>query len=74
MKKVFRMKDLDCANCANKMERSIQKIEGITQCSVNFLMQKMVLEIDDSADERAVLSAVKMAVKKVEPDTEIVGL
>ena len=74
MKKVYKMKDLDCANCAAKMERGISLIEGVKACSVNFIMQKLVLEIDDTADINAVLSAVKAAVKKVEPDTEIVGL
>ena len=74
MKKVFRMKDLDCAHCAAKMERNISKLNGVKECSVNFMMQKLVLEIADDADANALFSAIKAEVKKVEPDCEIVGL
>ena len=74
MKKVYRMKDLDCANCAAKMERGIAKINGVKECSVNFMLQRLSLEIDDSADLATVLGEVKAAVKRVEPDTEIIGL
>jgi copper chaperone CopZ len=68
------MKDLDCANCAAKMERGIAKINGVKECSVNFMLQRLSLEIDDSADLATVLGEVKAAVKRVEPDTEIIGL
>jgi copper chaperone CopZ len=74
MKKVYRMKDLDCANCAAKMERGIAKINGVKECSVNFMLQRLSLEIDDSADLATVLGEVKAVVKRVEPDTEIIGL
>ena len=74
MKKVYRMKDLDCANCAAKMERGISKINGVKECSVNFMLQRLSLEIDDSADLATVLGEVKAVVKRVEPDTEIIGL
>ncbi len=74
MKKIFKMQNLDCANCAAKMERNIEKIDGITACNVNFIMQKLTLEIADGADVDAVFSAVKAAVKKVDSDTQIIGL
>lgn len=74
MKRVYRMKDLDCANCAAKMERGISAIDGVKACTVNFIMQKLTLEIDDGADVTAVLAAVRAAVKRVEPDTDIIGL
>lgn len=74
MKKIYRLKDLDCANCAAKMERNIAKLNGIKECSVNFIMQKMTLEIEDTADTNAVLAEVKNVCKKVEPDCEIIGL
>ena len=48
MKKIFKLEDLDCANCAAKMERSIAKIDGVTQVNVNFLTQKMTIEADDA--------------------------
>ena len=74
MKKVFRMKDLDCAHCAAKMERNISKLNGVKECAVNFMMQKLVLEIEDGIDETALFSAIKAEVKKVEPDCEVIGL
>lgn len=73
MKKVFRLKDLDCANCAAKMERNIAKIEGVTNVNVNFIAQKLTIEGDDSCFDEI---KIKMAAvcKKIEPDCEILGL
>ena len=48
MKKVFEMEDLDCANCAAKMEDAIRKIEGVTYCSISFMAQRMTIEADDA--------------------------
>ncbi|MEG1968229.1 MAG: cation transporter [Clostridia bacterium] len=67
MKKVFKLKDLDCANCAAKMEAAIQKISGVTACTVNFMTQKMSLEAADESFEQ-VLHEAKAVIKKVEPD------
>ena len=71
MKKTFKMVDLDCANCAAKMEEAIKKIDGVTNASVNFMTQKMTLEADDARFDAIVKEAVKIC-KKVEPDCEIV--
>ncbi len=71
MKKTFRMMDLDCANCAAKMERAIQNIDGVTSATVSFMTQKLTLEADDARFDQIVKEAVK-ACKKVEPDCEIV--
>ena len=71
MKKTYRMIDLDCANCAAKMEEAVRRIEGVTHASVNFMTQKMTIEGDDARFEEIVKAAVK-ACKKVEPDCEIV--
>ena len=71
MKKTFPMIDLDCANCAAKMERAIQNIDGVTGATVSFLTQKLTLEADDARFDQIVKEAVK-ACKKVEPDCEIV--
>ena len=71
MKKTFKLIDLDCANCARKMEDAIRKIDGVTDVSVNFLTQKMVLEAEDDKFDAALKSAVK-ACQKVEPDCQIV--
>ena len=70
MKKVFKLEDLDCANCAARMERSIAKIEGVDAVSISFLSQRMTLEADESRFEE-ILDQVVKACKKVEPDCKI---
>lgn len=71
MKKTFKLIDLDCANCAAKMETAIKKIDGVTDASVSFMSQKMTIEADDAKFDDIVKEAVKVC-KKVEPDCEIV--
>ena len=71
MKKVYKMEDLDCANCAAKMEAAISKIEGVHSCSISFMAQKMTLECEEAQLE-AILKKAQAAVKKVEPDCRIV--
>lgn len=71
MKKTFKLIDLDCANCAAKMEAAIKKIDGVTAASVSFMSQKMTIEADDAVFDKVVEQAVK-ACKKVEPDCEVV--
>ena len=67
----FKLIDLDCANCAAKMETAIQKIDGVTDASVSFLTQKMTIEAEESRFDGIMKQVVK-ACKKVEPDCEIV--
>lgn len=71
MKKTFKLVDLDCANCAAKMEEAIKKIDGVTNASVNFMTQKMTIDADDARFDDVVKEAVKVC-KKVEPDCEII--
>lgn len=71
MKKKFKLIDLDCANCAAKMEEAIKKIAGVTDASVNFMMQKMTIEAPDEEFDRVVDEAVKV-IAKVEPDCQVV--
>lgn len=71
MKKVFKIQDLDCAHCAAKMELAISKLEGVNSVSINFLMQKMTLDADDAVFDDVLKKAVK-AIKKVEPDCNVV--
>ena len=71
MKKVFKLIDLDCANCAAKMERAINQIDGVQKATVSFMAQKLTLEADDARFDEIVKEAVK-CVKKVEPDCEVV--
>ena len=69
MKKTFKLIDLDCANCAAKMETAIKKLPGVTDASVSFMAQKMTIEADDVD---AVMIDVVKCCRKVEPDCEIV--
>ena len=71
MKKVFKVKDLDCANCAAKVEEGIKKLPGITDAKVNFLTQKMTIE-SDTDDFGALMDSVVKLCKKIEPDMEII--
>lgn len=71
MKKVFKMVDLDCANCAAKMENAIAKIDGVQKVTVSFLAQKMTLEADDARFDEIVKEMLK-CVRKVEPDCEVI--
>ena len=71
MKKVFKMQDLDCANCAAKMEAAIAKIEGVEKASVNFMTQKLTLDAEDARLE-SVLDEAERIIKKIEPDCVLV--
>ncbi|MCX4350985.1 MAG: cation transporter [Lachnospiraceae bacterium] len=70
MKKKFKLEDLDCANCAAKMEDAIKKIEGVNDASVSFLAQKMTIDAqDDMFDD--IMKEVISVCAKVEPDCKI---
>lgn len=71
MRKVFKMIDLDCANCAAKMENAILKIDGVIDASVSFMTQKLTIEADEKDFPRIMKEAVR-CVKKIEPDCEVV--
>ncbi|HIU59126.1 MAG TPA: cation transporter [Candidatus Scatosoma pullistercoris] len=71
MKKVYKLEDLDCANCAAKMERAIAKIEGVESVRVSFLSQRMTLEAEESKMEEILDQAVKVC-KRIEPDCKII--
>ena len=71
MKKVIRLEDLDCANCAAKMEDAANKTAGVSNATVSFMTQKMKVEFDEGADEKAVMKQVLKNCRKVEDDCEI---
>lgn len=71
MKKVFKLEDLDCAHCAQKMEDGIAKIDGVNKVSVNFMMQKMTLDADDARFDEILKEAVEIC-KGIEPDCTII--
>ena len=70
MKKKFDLLDLDCANCAAKIEAAIKKIDGVNDASVSFMTQKLMVDAEDSRFEEILKQIVK-ACKKVEPDCTI---
>lgn len=71
MKKTYRLEELDCANCAAKMEDAVKKIEGVTFASISFLTQKLTIEADDAVFDE-ILKKAQAAITKIERDCRIV--
>lgn len=71
MKKIYILEELDCANCAAKIEEGINKIDGVNKAAVSFLSKKLVLDAEDSKME-AVAAQAKKLIKKLEPDVEMI--
>ena len=67
MKKKFKLQDLDCANCAAKMEEAIKRIEGVADANVSFMTQKMTIEAEESRFDEIMKEVVGVC-RKVEPD------
>ena len=70
MKKTYKI-EVDCANCANKMQEAAKKTSGVKDCVVNFMMLKMNVEFEDGVDTASVMNEVLKNCKKVESDCEI---
>lgn len=70
MKKTYKI-EVDCANCANKMEEAAKRTAGVKDATVNFMMLKMNVEFEDGQDPKAVMKEVLKSCKKVEDDCEI---
>ncbi|MEG0751977.1 MAG: heavy metal-associated domain-containing protein [Oscillospiraceae bacterium] len=70
MKKTFKLRELDCANCAAEMERSISKIDGVISVAISFMTQKLNIEADEAHFDEIMQSVVK-ACKKIEPDCTV---
>ena len=70
MKTKFKLQDLDCANCAAKMEEAIKKIAGVSDASVSFMTQKMMIDAEDGRFDEIMEEVVKVC-RKVEPDCKI---
>ena len=69
MKKRYKF-EVDCANCAAKVEEAVKKIDGVNDATVNFMAQKMVLDADDARFDKILKEVIAVA-KKVEPDCEL---
>lgn len=70
MKKTYKI-DVDCANCANKMEQAAKNTDGVKDATVNFMMLKMIVEFEEGADPKKVMKDVQKNCKVVEDDCEI---
>lgn len=70
MKKTYKI-EVDCANCANKMEEATKKTAGVKDATVNFMTLKMIVEFEEGVDVKAVMQEVLANCKKVEDDCEI---
>jgi copper chaperone CopZ len=71
MKKKYRLEDLDCANCAAKMEAAIRKINGVNDVNVDFMMQKLTIDADDALFD-SIMDQVVRVCAKVEPDCRVI--
>ena len=71
MKKVYNLDEVDCANCAAKMQAAIEKIDGVNMASVNFILQKLTIDADEERFE-AILDEAQRLIRKIEPDCEII--
>lgn len=71
MKKKFKMQNLDCANCAAKMENAIKRLAGVQDATVSFMTQKLTIEADDDRFEEIMKQVVEVCVK-VEPDCNVI--
>lgn len=70
MKKKFDLEEVDCANCAAKMEEAINKLDGVNEATVNFMTQKLIIDADDERFDE-IMDAVCAEIAKVEPDCEV---
>ena len=70
MKKTYKI-DVDCANCANKMEQAVRQTAGVADATVNFMTLKMIVEFEEGQDPKAVMEQVRKNCKKVESDCEV---
>ena len=73
MKKTYKLRDLDCANCAAKMENAIAKMSEVSSVTVSFMTQKMIVEYAEGVDETEGISKIKKVIHRVEPDCEVIG-
>ncbi len=73
MNKAFKLKNLDCADCAAKLERKLAAIDGVNEIRVNFIFQKILLDYDETKKD-AVFAQIKQTMHDFDPDIVAVGL
>ncbi len=72
MRKSYAMEELDCANCAAKMERAINKLPGVEKATVTFMTSRLSLVVADDTDMAALLTLVQKEVTKVDPNCKVI--
>lgn len=72
MKKIYKLRNLDCANCAAKMEAAIAKMPEVETVSISFMTQKMTLTVSEEINLAELMVKIKKAIRRVEPDCEVV--
>lgn len=70
MKTTFKIKGIDCVNCASQLENAINKVEGVESASISFMAERMVLEYDEQNKEE-IMKKIKKVIKREEPDTTL---
>lgn len=70
MKSIFKIKGIDCANCAAQLENSIRKVEGIQSASISFMAERMIIEYDEQNKEE-IMKKIRKLIKKEEPDATL---
>ena len=70
MKNKFKIKGIDCANCAAELERALQKVEGVEEVSISFMSERLVIECKEEEKE-SIMEEVRKVIKKEEPDVTI---
>ena len=73
MKKKYKLDEIDCANCALKLEQAIQEVNGVTSVKVNYMMQKMTLEADDAAFDEVEKEVLALC-RRMEPDMDVAAI
>lgn len=71
MKKTYNLEDLECANCAAKMEEGIKRLPGVTSATVSFITQKLTLETE-ADDQSKIIKEIQKLIKKIEPDCRVI--
>ena len=71
MKKTYNLEDLECANCAAKMESGIKQLPGVTFAAVSFITQKLILETEGD-DQSKIIKEIQKLIKKIEPDCRVI--
>ena len=71
MKKIYKLDELDCALCGEKMQKAILDLKEVKDCTVSYITQKMTIEYEDNINEDDLYNKIKKICNKIEPDCKI---